>query len=387
MFFLTTYGVLNAVAGIEGFLDSPSFRPEFKVHWIFSLLGTLGCIIVMFLINALATGLAFIFIIALYLWLQSREMKTAWGDVRRGIWMALIRTGLLNLRKEKSTKSWRPSPLVLSGAPTARWHLIDFATSITHNRGLLTVATVLTSGNISSYRRNKMEHHIEDFLVKRSARGFARVILASDTFKGAVDFVKSYGLGTLVPNTIILGDSENKEMRKKYCDMISQFHDLNRNVIIVRDNVEKGFGNRKKIDLWWGGLNANGGLMMILAYLLQSSLAWYDAKVIIKMMVQDEKAAKDAKQNLSVVIKKLRTGAKLEVIVSNGRSFDEVLHESSANVDLIFMGMALPGENFEEYYNNFQTKINNLPTTILVMAAEEISFGEVLLQQDAFRDD
>jgi hypothetical protein len=202
-----------------------------------------------------------------------------------------------------------------------------------------------------------------------------------------MDFVKSYGLGTLVPNTIILGDSETAGIRKQYCEMIAQFHDLNRNVVIVRDNVEKGFGNRQRIDLWWGGLKTNGGLLMILAYLLQSSRSWYNSTVSVKMMVHDEKAAKDARRNLSAVIKKLRTGAKLEVIVSNGRSFDEVLYESSSNADLLFMGMALPDENFVQYYENLQKRINKLPTTILVMAAEEISFGEVLMQQDAFRDD
>ncbi|MEX2511722.1 MAG: Na-K-Cl cotransporter [Cyclobacteriaceae bacterium] len=387
MFFLTTYGILNAVAGIEGFLNSPSFRPSFKVHWTLSLLGTIGCLGVMFLINALATGLAFVFIIAIFLWLQSKEMKTAWGDVRRGIWIALIRIGLLNLRRTKATKSWRPSPLVLSGAPTTRWHLIDFASSIIHNRGLLTVATVLSTSNLTSKRRKKMENNIEDFLNKKGKQGFARVILAKDTFKGAVEFVRSYGYGTLIPNTIILGDSENTAIRKNYCEMIAQFHELNRNVVIVRDNPEKGFGNRKQIDLWWGGLKANGGLLLILAYLLQSTRSWYGSKVNIKMMVSDEKAGRDARNNLLAVIKKLRTGANLEIIVAKGRTFEEVLHESSSNADLIFMGMAVPDENFEVYYQNIQKRIQNLPTTILALAAEGISFGEVLMQQDEFRDD
>jgi solute carrier family 12 sodium/potassium/chloride transporter 2 len=39
MFFLTTYLVLNAAAGIETFLRSPSFRPTFWVHWAWSLSG------------------------------------------------------------------------------------------------------------------------------------------------------------------------------------------------------------------------------------------------------------------------------------------------------------------------------------------------------------
>ncbi len=385
MFFLTTYGVLNAAAGIEKILDSPSFRPAFKVHWIFSFLGTIGCIAVMFLINAAATAIAFVFITMIFLWLQNREMRTAWGDVRRGIWMALIRTGLMNLSQEKESKTWRPNPLVLSGAPTKRWHLIDFASCVTHNRGILTVATVLTSKHITSSRQKKMEKNIQDFMMRRSTSGFARVISASDTFEGAKDFVKAYGLGSLAPNTIILGDSENEELRKKYCDMIRFFYDLNRNVVIIHENEEKGFGEKQNIDIWWGGLKGNGGLLMILAYLLRSSRSWYDANISLKMLVQDEKAAKDAERNLSSMIKKLRTGARLEVIVSEGRSFDEVLHESSANADLICLGMATPGKNFEEYYRKMQQRLHNLPTTLLVLAAEEISFGEVLMQQDSFR--
>ena len=384
MFFLTTYGVLNAAAGIERLLDSPSFRPEFKVHWSFSLLGAVGCLAVMFLINAVATTLAFIFIAVIFLWLKRREMKSAWGDVGKGLWMALIRVGLMRITNEKEAKTWRPNPLVLSGAPTKRWHLIDFANSITHNRGILTIATVLTSDNIAPLRQKNMEDNIRDFLSKRSIQGLVRVIAADDTFKGAEDLVKSYGLGTLVPNTIILGDSENEEIREKYCNMIARFYEQKRNTVIIHDNDEDVFRNKKKIDLWWGGLKGNGGLMMILAYLLQSSRGWWDAEVTIKMMVPDERAAEDARENLSRITEKLRTGAQTEVIVSNRRSFNEVLHESSMEADLIFMGMATPDENFVEYYQTVQERLEGLPTTVMVLAGEDISYGEVLLQQDEF---
>lgn len=384
MFFLTTYGVLNAAAGIERLLDSPSFRPEFGVHWSFSLLGAGGCLAVMFLINTTATILAFIFIIFIFIWLKQREMKSAWGDVGKGLWMALIRIGLMRISNEKEAKTWRPNPLVLSGAPTKRWHLIDFANSITHNRGLLTIATVLTGENITPVRLKNMEENIRDFLAKRSIQGLVRVISSRDTFKGAEELVKSYGLGTLVPNTIILGDSENEEIREQYCDMITHFYNQNRNTLIIHDNDEDVFRNRKKIELWWGGLKGNGGLMMILAYLLQSSRGWWDAEVTIKMMVPDEKAAEDARQNLSEITTKLRTGATSEVIVSEGRSFTEVLHESSTNADLIFMGMATPGDNFSEYYKNIQKRLEGLPTTVMVLAGEDISYGKVLMQQDEF---
>ena len=390
MFFLTTYGVLNVTAGIENMLGSPSFRPKFKVHWSLSLLGAVGCMAVMFLINTVATIVAAIFVLVIFVWLQRRELESAWGSVWRGIWMAITRAGLMRLDSTVEEKTWRPHPLVLSGAPTKRWHLIDFASSITHNRGILTISTVMTSDNVSTERKQVLEENIRDFMAKRSVQGLVRVTTGEDAFQGSKDLVEAYGLGALVPNTIILGDSENDELIDKYCDMIASFYQQQRNVIIVHDNEGTGFGKRKRIDVWWGGLKGNGGLMMILAYLLQSSRKWWDAKVNIKMVVADPQAADEVEKNLVQILDRIRIDAEPEVMVSNGRSFDDVLHESSQDADLVLMGMAKPGEteqDFVTYYQDLHNRLTNLPTTIMVLAAEEISFGEVLMQQDTFQDD
>jgi len=387
MFFLTTYGVLNITAGIERILGSPSFRPNFKVHWIFSITGAIGCIAVMFLINTVATIVAFVFVLVIYFWLERRELESTWGDVKRGIWMAITRAGLLRIRAEQDAKTWRPNPLVLSGAPTKRWHLIDLASSITHNRGLLTVSTVITNDRVSADHKNEIEGNIREFLAKRGIQGLVKVVTADDPFIGGERLVEAYGLGALVPNTIILGDSENEDIREDYCQMITRFHQLQRNVLVVHDDKDKGFGEKKRIDIWWGGLKGNGGLMMILGYLLKTSRSWYNADVYLKMVVKSEKGAQDAQKNLEDISRKLRTGTKTEVIVSNGRSFDEILHDSSQETDLIFMGMAEPDENFIKYYGTIQERLKGLPTTILVLAAEEISYGEVLYQQDEFQED
>ncbi|MDR8391993.1 Na-K-Cl cotransporter [Aliifodinibius sp. S!AR15-10] len=386
MFFLTTYGVLNIAAGVERFLGSPSFRPKFKVHWSLSLLGAVGCVAVMFLINTFATIVAVLFVVAIFLWLESRELVSAWGDIRRGIWMAITRAGLLRLGENIDPKNWRPNPLVLSGAPTRRWHLIDLASTLTHNKGIMTISTVLTSDQMTTERKQKMESNIQDYLSKRAVQGLVRVMSADDPFEGAERMVEAYGLGALVPNTIILGDSENPEVRKRYCQMIKRFHDLQRNVLIVRKGKGKPFGNRKRIDLWWGGLKGNGGLMMILAYLLQSSIKWRGADVYLKMVVDSEKAAEDARQNIEHIVDRIRTGSKVEIIISDDRTFENILRESSADADLVLMGMAEPKDNFHTYYEALQDRVKDLPTTILVRAAEEIQFGEVLIQQDTMAE-
>ncbi len=212
MFFLTTYGVINLAAGIEKLLDSPSYRPTFKVHWSISLLGALSCFSVMFLINLTSTLIALIFVGVIFFWLERRELTSVWGNVKNGLIMAVIREALLKVNDDFEPKTWRPRPLVLSGSPRKRWHLIDFANSLTHNRGILTVATVLKNENIERQRLERMEDEIGSFLKKRAVEALVKVVSADNPFTGSVKLVEAYGLGKLVPNTIILGGSENPEI-------------------------------------------------------------------------------------------------------------------------------------------------------------------------------
>jgi hypothetical protein len=50
------------------------------------------------------------------------------------------------------------------------------------------------------------------------------------------------------------------------------------------------------------------------------------------------------------------------------------------------MGLAQPKENFEAYFTKVQERINALPTTILALAAQKVSFGEVLIQKDSMQE-
>ncbi len=379
MFFLTTYAVLNVAAALEQLLSSPSFRPEFRVHWGWSVLGAVGCIAVMLLINALATVIAAVVVMVIFVWLERRQLRTAWGDVRQGLWMEVTRAGLLRLRNAPDPKNWRPHLLVLSGAPTKRWYLVDLAMSLSHNRALVTIASVLTDRSVSPQREDSLERTVRDYLEERGVQALLRVVRAPDSFAGAERLVESYGLGALVPNTVLLGDSESTERRERYCEMLANFHQAERNLMIVHNNPERGYGHRKRIDVWWGGLKGNGGLMITLAYLLKTSPSWRGAEIRIKMVVASEKGAEGAKRNLDSVVDSVRTGAQTDVTVAGGRPFNTILRESSHDADLVFLGMKAPeGEGYVDYYETLQERAEGLPTTVFVLAAENLEFEEIL---------
>ncbi|NNF03782.1 MAG: amino acid permease, partial [Rhodothermales bacterium] len=379
MFFLTTYGVLNITAGLEKILGNPSYRPKFTVHWAWSLLGAVGCTAVMFLINAGATVAAILIVIVIWFWLERRELKATWGDVRRGIWMNLTRTGLMRLRDQVDAKNWRPHLLVLSGAPTRRWHLIELATALSHNRALVTVSSILPEERITTQRVEKMTSAIYEYLDRNGVQALVRLVRAPDPFEGARRLVDTYGLGMFVPNTVLLGNTDKPDNFEAYCGMVHQMHAAGRNTLIVRYNEEHAFGRRRQIHVWWGGRKGNGALMMILAFLLGSSLPWRGAEVTVKMVVPTDDAASDARPNLEQIVDETRTGARSDVIVSHGRDFPGILREESADADIVFLGLADPGADFSSYYERLLERTSGLPTTIFVLAAEDVRFEEVIV--------
>ena len=397
MFFLTTYLVLNVAAGLEGFLQSPSFRPTFKVHWSLSLLGALGCIAVMFLINPIATIAALVIVGLIYFWLERRQIESTWGDVRQGVWMTVVRTALLNIDDNPDPKNWRPHLLVLSGTPTKRWYLVEFARSFTHNRGLITVASILPSGSRSIAQQEKAEVTLRDFLERKGVQAFAKIVTADDPYSGTKQLLETYGMGPLIPNTLLIGDSEDPEPAsiERYCNTIKVCHGAKRNVIVIRDESHQEDAEipdagaqplfvkdkARRIDVWWGGLQSNGGLMLILAYLLRTSGQWRAAEIRLKLVVAQEAGLEAAKANLTNLTDSLRVGAKSETILAEGRSFDEILQTSSADADLVFLGLAVPEDDPAEYYETLQKRVSGLPTTVMVLAAENLDFSE-MLQKD-----
>lgn len=378
MFFLTTYGILNITAGIERLLESPSFRPKFKVHWIFSFLGTIGCIAVMFLINPIATIFATLFILMVYIWLRRRRLKTTFGDVRSGMLLQVARYALLRLDTKSNPKSWRPNILVFSGMPKKRWHLIDFAYGLVQEKGLITVATILPENKVTQEKTIDYEKQILDYLSEKNIRTLVRVTRSNDPFTGAEQLVNSYGLGSLVPNTILLGDTEEESHHKQYSEMIWHFYQSKRNVVVLQNNFRLNYKGAKRIDLWWGGLKGNGGLMMILSYLVKNSPHWQQVNVCIKMVVKSEEAAKDTRENLNNILSDMRVGFNSQVIVSNGRVFWDILKEESKESNMVMLGLKAPDENFADYYKQLKENTQDIKNKIFVLASQDIEFKDVL---------
>lgn len=385
MFFLTSYGLVNLSAGLEGLIESPSWRPKFRVPCTVSLLGAASCFGAMLMINPGATIIAGFVAATVYTLVKRRRLNAHWADMRYGILTLLVRFAIHRLNRLKpDERTWRPRILALSGSPKSRWHLVEMAHSLTRHSSALTVASILPVEDWSADKVASMEASMRDYLEKRSVDAMVKIFPAADMLSGARALVRAYGYGPLTPNTILLGDTENRASFNEFAELIRLVYRTRRNLVMLREKeAEPATDEADEIHVWWGGNKDNIGLMLTLAYQIQRSPVWKQSRLILKTIASTEGERDAAKERLQTFIEEQRIPAEAEVLIKHLPSVYEIIHNASAEAGLVFMGMRPPGpeesiEAYSAYYGNLMEATRDMPPLAFVLAAEAIEFRRVI---------
>jgi solute carrier family 12 (sodium/potassium/chloride transporter), member 2 len=389
MFFLATYGLLNLACALERWAASPSFRPELRVPTVVSLLGGIGCLYVMSIINLPAMGAAALFCGAIYAFTQRRALSTTYGDARHGMWAALVRSALQWLRTaEWHPTNWRPNLLVLGGAPEKRPWLLELGSAIVQDRGIVTYVRLL-SGDLEELVDDWriLRRDLDERLLDQFPNVFGKVEVVRDKYRGAVAIAQAYGLGTLEANTILLGWPTRIDNASAYLRMLRHMAMLDRSLLIVAYNSERAWGKRRRIDIWWGGLEGNGGLMLLTAHLIAAHLLWINADITIRTIVDSEARKLRAQARIKEVLTSSHIEAAPAVILRNGRTIHDVMVSHSKDADLSIVGLRLPEADDapERFFVHVEQLLEGMPTTILVHSARNFEGEPVLFDDGATR--
>ncbi len=386
MFFLATYGITNLASGLEKWAANPSFRPTFKVPAVISLAGGLGCFYIMSVIDLGAMIAAFVFCALIYIFVQRRALEATWGDARHGIWSALVRTALYRLRKEKFHPSnWRPNLLILGGGGKKRLHLLELGSAIVQDRGIVTYMYLL-QGSVAENAdsRVKLRENLDEALANRFPHVFCRVDIVDDLYKGVVAVSQSYGVGSFESNTIMLGWPKNTANYESYLRMLRDLARLDRSLLLVHYDSQRKLGAGRRIQIWWGGLQHNGGLMLLIAFLITAHQRWSKATVEIVTIVDQEEDRTQVEGTIRSVIASAHLLAEPRVLLRKDRSVRDIMELMSTGVDLAIVGMRLPdpSEETHKFFDRMNDLLSALPTTLLVHSARGFQ-GDPVLFDDA----
>uniref|UniRef100_A0A673CPP8 Solute carrier family 12 member 2 n=1 Tax=Sphaeramia orbicularis TaxID=375764 RepID=A0A673CPP8_9TELE len=277
-FFLASYALINFSVFHASLANSPGWRPSFKYYnmWV-SLAGAVLCCVVMFVINWWAALLTNVIVLGLYIYVSYKKPDVNWGSSTQALTYHQALTHTLHLSGvEDHIKNFRPQCLVMTGYPNSRPALLDLVHSFTKNVGLMIcghVRTVKTS--MFWYQR---------WLLKNETKAFYTSVFAEDMRQGTQYLLQAAGLGRLKPNTLVLGfknDWRDGDMMnvETYINKKSPTLPLNvsdQRLLEASQQFQQKQG-KGTVDVWW--LFDDGGLTLLIPYLLTNKKRWKDCKI------------------------------------------------------------------------------------------------------------
>ena len=387
MFFLTSYGFLNLACGLAKWSNTPSFRPTFRVPAVISLAGAGGCFYMMSMINLPAMIAAVVLMSLIYMGLQKRHLNKNWGDMRHGIWSALIRKGLLTLQNvEYHPLNWQPHLVIMGGSPKARRYLLETADWICgkSTRGIVTYFFIMQGDLLELGKRLKSTtKSLQDHIRKEFPDVLTEVHVCNKVYEGIISVAQTHGVTGFAANSILMGWPDATDEPEEAANLVRRLASLDKSLLFVSYKQDKGFGNHRSIDIWWGGLECNGGLMLMLAAMLTEEGEWEGAHVKVKMIVDETAPLSLTRRNLERIIGEARLDAEAVILVQKDGSIGDMITENST-ADLVMMGLRPPDPS--EKGIDFIARVNNLverlPTTLLIRASSEFEGAQMLFEEE-----
>ena len=379
--FLSLYVVINFSAAIEKLVRDPSYRPTINVPWYVSILGSLGAIFVMLLLNPFACIAAIIIEVIIYIILRRKSLGKRWGDVRAGFWFALTRHALIKLEGHSiDPRNWRPNITVFTEEIEEEINMVYLATCFNQKMGVVNVCRII-EGRLSRQDIDirEKESSMRETLFDHSLAAFCKVSVSPDFIQGAIDVAQINGVGHMRSNTVMFG-WPNDDVKLDLMLMIMRtISTIGRSTIITKLTNLKKKGLYRQIDIWWGGMENNGDLMLLLAHLLRMNPMWRKAKIVLRSIVKDQAEKAEVEKSLSHTIRSVRIKAEAEVIVNSAQaSIAEVIRSHSSQTDITFMGLMIPESGHEHEYSKKLIELSEgLQSVVFVRNASEFS-GKLL---------
>jgi len=342
--FLTLYVVINLVAAIEKLVAEPSYRPAVDIPWYWSLIGALGALYVMYLISPVALVAALGLEFACYLYFQKKAIEQQWGDVNVGMWMKVARFSLLRMNEHRVTsRNWRPIILLFAKNINDRIELVNLAAAFGQNRGIFTISKLLFSDDVPSLsEQENLKEEMVNEVRNHELEAFCEVNVVDSLKQGILEVSKGHGIAGLKTNTVMFGWSESEDANVNQLKIIRQLAGEGKNIILAKFNDHKAWKekNHQRIDIWWGGRDNNGDLMLILGYMLKLNKEWEKAEINIHAVVNNSIEGDNLYKGIRESLDEDRIKASVDILINKkGRRFPDLLKEKSAGADIVFLGL------------------------------------------------
>ncbi|XP_051258573.1 solute carrier family 12 member 7 isoform X2 [Dicentrarchus labrax] len=344
MFFLMCYLFVNLACAVQTLLCTPNWRPRFKFyHWTLSFLGMSLCLSLMFISSWYYALVAMVIAGCIYKYIEYKGAVKEWGDGIRGLSLNAARYALIRLEEAPlHTKNWRPQLLVLckldSDLSVKHPRLLSFSTQLKAGKGLTIVCSVLEGTYMTRGNEAKTgEQNLKAAMASERMKGFSHVVVSSNLRDGFSLLIQSAGLGGMKHNAVLMAwptgwtQARDSSARRNFIETVRETTAAQQ-ALLVAKNIDHFPSNQERlkegtIDVWW--IVHDGGLLMLLPFLLNQHKVWRKCKMRIFTVAQMDDNSIQMKKDLQMFLYHLRLDAEVEVVEMHDSDISAFTYEKT----------------------------------------------------------
>lgn len=378
MFYMAAYLFINLSCFLEQWA-SPDFRPSFKVHISIPLVGAIVTFLLMIQLNLVAALVSVLIMTIIFIWLTRRRLELASGDVWHSVWSTVVKTGLKRLDQKKVHKrNWQPNMLLFSGGSEVRPYLVEFSKDIAGKTGMISNFELIENTSAEVLLPKNRQSQSND--IYNDDGVFYRKQEVQNVFKGIEVIAQTYGFSGVEPNTVLMGWARNTKDPIWFAQMTKKLEKLDYNVLYLDFDKERGWGQKKRIDIWITKINEATDLMLHLGKLLKNSLDWNNAEVKVVYLNHTNSQQRVIEKIILEKLSNLRTSIDIQVLNNEleQKPFYELVKLHSYDADLIMVEIPNITQQEKEFVQSTNDFLNVMGTTLLVRASSHFNDVTVL---------
>lgn len=363
MFFLITYTIINLIILIEQNLELVSFRPVLKIPQVVPLLGTIGCLFAMFIINPIFSIAAIITVVMFYYVLMNKHLRdsTPYGDVRSSLFVALAEWAAKKSEglPHDYERAWRPHLLTPFTDPAEIRGVMELIRDISFPRGSVNLIGIdLKKDRTRGEKFTRRLKDITNGLKDEGIHADFTAIKGHDFVHDATITIQSLKRALFSPNILFLRIDQDDEENLK--TIIDKGTENKMGVILFADHPVAGLGRRHTINLWipdecldWepNMKLPNCDLAILTAYKL---LLNWNADLNVIATVEDPDRLSKVKDNLDKLLEAARIPSK-SVRVVNKRFEDYIQDAPTADLNVFNLPHDADLKEMEERVKEVET--------------------------------
>lgn len=326
---------------IEQNIGIASFRPVMRIPKILPIIGFLSSTYMMFYIDFIKSLFALAAIAALYIYLLRRELVAPWGDVRQGLFRAVVEWAARKIQNLPQTgKSWKPDILVPVEKLTIHQTHLELIHDIAFPGG--SVHLLHVTCNKTKTVEQKMDKLLEFFDDTELYRD--GLIMESDQFNKITPVVlDAMSSSVISPNSVFVSIDKHTIRGARLQKFMEVAVDKKFGVLLFAYDNKVHCGYKRDINLWlrerspdWDiDKSPNWNLAILTALRLYNS---WNGRITICMVINKEKERPIAKQFLEDLITRARLPLDTQIRILHGEFIESLKNAPVADINIFGIG-------------------------------------------------